>query len=165
MTDPVNVYGQRTSCRAGWPEIVVILPLTRSLSSSPKALASWLALQAVMPAGTSGVRRYFPFRCRRAAAGTPAAIHVHIRDDGLIHIVLPIWSSADVPCPGIRMVSVHPLVPTVRSRKAACPSCPVDPVIWTDDTAARSAIALRAIWSAVSPASGSSDCAALAAAA
>ena len=50
----------------------------------------------------------------------------------------------------------------VRSRKAVWPSCPADPAIWTDDTAARSAIALRAIWSAVSPASWPSDCVALA---
>ena len=58
---------------------------------------------------------------------------------------------------------MHPFAPAATSRTAIWPSCPVDPAIRTDDTAARSAIARRAIWPAVSPASGPSDCVARAA--
>ena len=145
------------SCRAGWPAIVVILPLARSLSSPPKALASSPRLHpAAMAVGTSGVCRYFPSRCRRAAAGTPYAIHFHI----LVRRLEP-HRRADLEQRG-RALSPEsggfPCTPWRRrprrgrqSGRLARSTRRYGPT----NTAARSAIARRAIWPAVSPASGS----------
>src|SRR5689334_22297930 len=137
--------------------MVAVVPLTMPVMLLPNDLANWAGshrapIEARLEPLALGLM-YFPdTRSISAEPALPAAWFQNL-SSGLIQSDLPIFSSTNEPWPSIPIVPVQPWVPRLRFSAMFCPELCTEPLTWTDETTLRSAVARRAISSALSPSS------------
>src|SRR6516225_1866727 len=141
--------------------MTVVVPLTSPDAGPPKALASLRGSHSVVNELRSELvaltSMYFPSRnVTRPGSLVPPLVFQNCLFP-LNHSFLPICSSRNEPFPGLVIVPVQPRGPMVRFRTNVWPESVTGPATWTEEADLRSAWALAAIWSAVSPASGLPD--------